>query len=95
MYDAPQPLSHEWRASNSPAAPLAWMGGKSLLANWILEHFPDHRTYIEPYGGMANVLLKKEPSEIEVYNDLDARLVNLFESFVIQRSLKCFNNCAS
>ncbi|WP_430438293.1 DNA adenine methylase [Neorhodopirellula lusitana] len=54
------------------------MGGKSLLANWILDYFPDHRTYVEPYGGMANVLLKKQPCEIEVYNDLDFRLVNLF-----------------
>ncbi|SMP41715.1 DNA adenine methylase [Neorhodopirellula lusitana] len=66
------------KAAKSPAAPIAWMGGKSLLANWILDYFPDHRTYVEPYGGMANVLLKKQPCEIEVYNDLDFRLVNLF-----------------
>lgn len=27
---------------------------------------------------MANVLLKKQPSEVEVFNDLDGRVVNLF-----------------
>ena len=71
--------SASWKASGSPAAPVAWMGGKSLLANWILDYFPDHRIYVEPYGGMANLLLKKKPSEVEVYNDLDQRLVNLFQ----------------
>ncbi|GAA4459071.1 DNA adenine methylase [Novipirellula rosea] len=70
--------SQDWKTAKSPAAPIAWMGGKSLHANWILEHFPDHRIYVEPYGGMANVLLKKQRSEIEIYNDLDFRLVNLF-----------------
>ncbi len=78
MNDVTRP-SASWKASRSPAAPVAWMGGKSLLANWILDHFSDHRIYVEPYGGMANVLLKKKPSEVEVYNDLDKRLVNLFQ----------------
>ena len=39
---------------------------------------PDHRVYVEPFGGMAGVLLKKEPSEVEVFNDLDGRAVNFF-----------------
>ncbi len=78
MKDATRPLA-SWKANKAPSAPVAWMGGKSLLANWILDQFPDHRIYVEPYGGMANVLLKKKPSDVEVYNDLDRRLVNLFQ----------------
>jgi len=47
-------------------------------AKWILDHFVDHRVYIEPFGGAANVLLRKRKSEVEVYNDLDSRIVNFF-----------------
>ncbi|MEQ9380178.1 MAG: DNA adenine methylase [Pirellulales bacterium] len=64
--------------SAGPAAPLAWYGGKKVLARWIIEQMPNHRIYVEPYGGMANVLLKKQPSEVEIFNDLDGRVTNLF-----------------
>ncbi|MFN0021063.1 MAG: DNA adenine methylase [Pirellulaceae bacterium] len=64
--------------SSGPDAPVAWYGGKYYLARWIIEHLPTHRVYVEPFGGMANVLLKKQPSEVEVFNDLDGRVVNLF-----------------
>jgi len=37
-----------------------------------------HRTYVEPFGGSASLLFAKHPSLIEIYNDLDGDLVNLF-----------------
>jgi len=60
--------------------PLRWYGGKYYLAAKIaavIARIP-HQTYVEVYGGAASVLLNKEPSPIDVWNDLDNRLVNFF-----------------
>src|SRR5438128_6732321 len=58
--------------------PVKWHGGKFYLCHRIIEQFPPHHTYVEPFGGAASVLLNKAPAPVEVYNDLDQRISRFF-----------------
>ena len=57
---------------------MRYHGAKFRLADWIMQFFPPHDTYVEPFGGSAGILLQKPRSYSEVYNDLDSTIVNVF-----------------
>ena len=59
---------------------IGWLGGKKQLAKTLVALLPEHETYVEVFGGAAWVLFAKEPSQFEIYNDLDGRLVALWRS---------------
>lgn len=59
-------------------SPVSWFGGKSYLARHIIPLFPKHDIYCEVFGGSGAPLFAKDPSPVEVYNDLDSGLVNFF-----------------
>lgn len=57
---------------------IPWMGGKRRLAKHILPLFPEHTTYVEPFAGGAALFFMKPESKVEVINDYNGELVNLY-----------------
>jgi len=51
--------------------PFRWYGGKFNHLSWLLPLLPDSETFVEPFGGSGSVLINREPSPTEVYNDID------------------------
>jgi DNA adenine methylase len=58
--------------------PFPFIGGKNRAARAIIDAFPPHSTYLEVFSGGAQLLFRKEPSRVEVLNDLDGDIVNFF-----------------
>ena len=58
---------------------IKYPGSKWSIAHWIISHFPEHHSYLEPFFGSGAVLFSKNRSNIETVNDLDNDVVNLFE----------------
>jgi DNA adenine methylase len=57
---------------------MAYVGGKSLLADRIIPKIPEHHAYIEVFAGAAWMLFKKEPSKVEIINDINSELITLY-----------------
>ena len=66
---------------------IPWIGGKSQLAKKIISMFPDDfGRYIEVFGGGGSVLFAKDKhADLEVYNDANGHLVNLFRCIRFHR----------
>lgn len=73
---APPPVSG-LNASRKLIA-FGWYGGKFSHLEWLLPLLPKCHHYCEPFAGSAAVLLNRDPSPIETYNDLDGEVCNFF-----------------
>jgi len=67
---------------------VPWMGGKRRLAKSILPIFPEHQTYVEPFCGGAGLFFFKKESHVEVLNDINGELINLYK--IIKHHLEEF-----
>lgn len=84
-----------------PSNPIKWFGGKFYLAKKIIELFPPHTRYVEPYFGGGSVLLNKTYEGVSEYaNDINGELTNfwkvlrcssLFQDFVIRANMTPFS----
>jgi DNA adenine methylase len=65
--------------SNTKQKPvLRYPGSKWRIAPYIVQHFPAHGVYLEPFFGSGAVFFTKAAVGTEVVNDLDGEVANLF-----------------
>lgn len=67
---------------------IPWLGGKRRLADHLIPRFPAHKCYVEVFAGGAALYFLRPPAEVEVINDINGELVNLYR--VVQRHLEEF-----
>lgn len=75
---------------NNPTNPIIpWLGGKRRLADRLIPLFPAHECYVELFcGGAALYFLRPVSAQVEVLNDINGELVNLYR--VVQHHLEEF-----
>lgn len=57
---------------------ISRQGGKSRLYKKLIPLIPEHLYYAEVFGGAGWLLLNKDESVIEIFNDIEGNIVNLF-----------------
>lgn len=59
--------------------PISYYGGKQNLVNVLLRMIPEHKIYCEPFFGGGALFFRKQPSYLEVINDINDNLINFYE----------------
>ena len=60
-------------------APFGYFGSKNKIAIQLCMDLPPHNCWVEAFCGSAALTLRKKPAPIEVINDIDNEIINLFE----------------
>lgn len=55
-------------------------GGKYRSREKLVEHLPEHDTYIEPFFGGGSVFFYKKPAETSVISDTDRNLMAMYQA---------------
>lgn len=58
---------------------LNYAGSKWNMSQKIIDLMPEHKAYVEPYAGSLAVFFNKDKDILETINDIDGRLVNMYE----------------
>lgn len=63
-----------------PKPLIPYFGGKTRVSDQIIQTFPDHQTFVEPFAGGASVYWANTIANNFVINDLDKDIYNLYKT---------------
>lgn len=75
--------------SKSVKAPFGYYGAKQRIAKQIIDILPPHNAWVEAFCGSGALTLSKAPVPIEVINDIDGQIINLFEQLRTNSEALC------
>jgi DNA adenine methylase len=64
---------------------LKRLGNKTKIANKIINNFPEHTTYFEPFFGAGGIFFNKPKAKYNYLNDLDNDVYNLYKVILNNR----------
>ncbi|HMR88503.1 MAG TPA: DNA adenine methylase [Saprospiraceae bacterium] len=79
-------------------SPISYYGGKAMMVKTLESLIPDHKTYVESFAGGLSLFFHKQPSKIEVINDINCNVSNFYKQIkhnfnklneMIQDTLHC------
>lgn len=59
--------------------PFGYFGSKNKIALQLCKDLPPHNCWVEAFCGSAALTFAKKPAPIEIINDLDNEIINVFE----------------
>lgn len=69
--------------------PFGYYGAKQRIASKIIASLPPHNAWVEAFCGSAAITLAKPAVPIEVINDLDDNVINVFEQLRTNSEALC------
>lgn len=72
-------IVHNVKKNTKKLIAFGWYGGKYSHLDWLLPLLPNTHHFCELFGGSAAILLNRDPSYVETYNDIDGEVVNFFK----------------
>lgn len=55
-----------------------YFGGKFRFLKWLLPLLPQTQAFVDAFGGSGCVILNKEPTDHDIFNDIDGDVVNFY-----------------
>jgi DNA adenine methylase len=73
------PASFDGSSFRRIKPPFGYYGAKQKIATRIIKMMPPHHAWVEAFCGSSAITFAKKPAPIEVVNDKNGEIVNLFD----------------
>jgi len=67
------------KSTKNVKPPFGYYGAKQRISAQIIKILPPHNAWVEAFCGSAAITLAKKPAPIEIINDIDGEIINLFD----------------